>query len=448
MLINQPPVNIQNDINIELQNIDKKEEKEPMINESNSKDIKIQKVKPLFPKMNSELKRFNDMIRIYKFVIIEIVLILIKEIGGCFFIYKILESKEKKSFTIFFIFLNIYNFFFIIFKLFQIKKAREQVKENYYHFQILINIGNIFFNFGVIFYLEKEIPIINILYFILPLLLFCILSIFAGRNYRLFKNKLCITYLPITLQNILLIFILDSKSYFFKYPLYIIQIWLSIFSSSILCFVITIWLYSLFFQRVNLNFNQKLFFSAGSGILFYFSWVGFLKYQFFQSFIKLIDNGIFSKNLNPKIITTDLQLICKNYIILGLVTILIIIIGSFFLLNLKKVEDYVSLATFTDDFNLKIKKVSDNYFVKNNNYENLEKQKNDENENLCYICFNDQDEIYLKPCGHIGGCKTCFLEYVKKKLECPFCRKKIEYAYVIRYDEEEASYYTREKIIL
>ena len=87
--MNQPPINIQDDINLELKNIKKKKKEEILKTEnySSSKDIKIKKVKPLFPKTNSELRRFNDMLKAYKFIIIEIILILLMEIGGYFFYF-------------------------------------------------------------------------------------------------------------------------------------------------------------------------------------------------------------------------------------------------------------------------------------------------------------------------------------------------------------------------
>ena len=56
-------------------------------------------------------------------------------------------------------------------------------------------------------------------------------------------------------------------------------------------------------------------------------------------------------------------------------------------------------------------------------------------DDICFICCDKNNEVYLKPCRHTGFCKDCFLDYIKTKDICPYCKKTIQQAYVYVYDE-------------
>jgi hypothetical protein len=41
-------------------------------------------------------------------------------------------------------------------------------------------------------------------------------------------------------------------------------------------------------------------------------------------------------------------------------------------------------------------------------------------QNTCKICFTEQCQITLNPCGHLL-CEKCSDDFVKQKHKCPFC---------------------------
>jgi hypothetical protein len=47
----------------------------------------------------------------------------------------------------------------------------------------------------------------------------------------------------------------------------------------------------------------------------------------------------------------------------------------------------------------------------------------DKTEERCEICFKNESNTVIEPCMHGGVCKNCLLNILKKKSQCPFCRK-------------------------
>ena len=91
----------------------------------------------------------------------------------------------------------------------------------------------------------------------------------------------------------------------------------------------------------------------------------------------------------------------------------------------------ISLTTFVTDLNLGMAPSSENYFSKQKGADNKEEYKEME----CVICMDKKNEILLRPCNHTGFCKSCIIEQIKENNNCPICRKDIQKAYVIYFDE-------------
>ena len=107
---------------------------------------------------------------------------------------------------------------------------------------------------------------------------------------------------------------------------------------------------------------------------------------------------------------------------------------------MKNKNQYITLEKFKEQIDLGVGKgVEDKFFKKISKMTVSEKwviktQKN--SDDLCFICYDSKNIIYLKPCRHTGFCWECFLDYIKRKLVCPFCKNYIESAYIFHYDHE------------
>lgn len=47
----------------------------------------------------------------------------------------------------------------------------------------------------------------------------------------------------------------------------------------------------------------------------------------------------------------------------------------------------------------------------------------DKTEERCEICCKNESNAILEPCMHGGVCKSCLINILAKKNQCPFCRK-------------------------
>lgn len=98
----------------------------------------------------------------------------------------------------------------------------------------------------------------------------------------------------------------------------------------------------------------------------------------------------------------------------------------------------ISLTSFVQNMNLGMTPQSENYFTKNKK----EGEKVAYEDMICAICMDKKNEILLRPCNHTGFCKTCIIEQIKQNHACPICRKDIQKAYTIFYDEAKKEYMT------
>jgi len=85
-------------------------------------------------------------------------------------------------------------------------------------------------------------------------------------------------------------------------------------------------------------------------------------------------------------------------------------------------------------------------FMKNSNetngrqdeYEQTE-IKNNEDENLCYLCYEKSCNAILGDCGHGGVCYDCVIPLIKKKNKCMECRCEVHEIYKVEQDLENPS---------
>lgn len=50
----------------------------------------------------------------------------------------------------------------------------------------------------------------------------------------------------------------------------------------------------------------------------------------------------------------------------------------------------------------------------------------------CIICYTNEPNIIIEPCGHGGMCQGCMLNLIQKERICPFCRKNMDHIYIVK----------------
>ena len=132
----------------------------------------------------------------------------------------------------------------------------------------------------------------------------------------------------------------------------------------------------------------------------------------------------------------------------------------------------ISLRLLSKDFVFPLIQISDFYFsrpdiVKNEKTINEEKNqaelKKDNGNNKtcssmhmenkdqkCGICYDEISDIFFDPCNHGGMCKGCLIGNLKnlqkKEFLCPFCKTKINKAFLMKYNEEKNQYFVEGEI--
>ena len=52
-------------------------------------------------------------------------------------------------------------------------------------------------------------------------------------------------------------------------------------------------------------------------------------------------------------------------------------------------------------------------------------QNEQEDKNLCKICFTEERNCIFQPCCHLATCEDCSKAILEKNMNCPICRKEI-----------------------
>lgn len=105
-----------------------------------------------------------------------------------------------------------------------------------------------------------------------------------------------------------------------------------------------------------------------------------------------------------------------------------------FCLSDRNKEDVLAIAKPSSDVlnNSEISKISPKIEEK---IENVE--KDEEEENLCYICFGMPPNCFFAECGHGGICLECSIDAMKKSNLCALCRTEI--TQILEIDEKQVT---------
>ena len=422
-------------------------------NNSNSIDYEIEKLDPIFIKNNIETRSIINYTNIYIFYLIEIFFYLIETIA-CVFILLEKSKNNNISLSKMFLFLIFFNIFHFILKIIQYSCNKNMYFKFYYHSQMIQKPCYAIFYFGISLFLENIINLKSIIYFKIPLIIISTCPLLTQKKYIYFLNRINIFLIPFIFQYILVILLFKNKNTIMIYPIFIIEIIISCSLSLFICIIFLSYIMSNI--GIDRSLRDKMKNSSGFGIFFFLSWIGLSKYNIM---IEVLDIFRDNENLNQLKISKNLKTQFIYFVSLGILTLLINIF-CYFLYNKYKRQyiiansPSISKITFKDQIDLKIKKISDYFFVKINDldYKNLDEINENMNKDndTCYICYADNNDILLKPCCHSGFCKKCFNSYIKKNINksiCPICKKKISHAYIIKFDEEKSSYFSQFKII-
>jgi hypothetical protein len=61
--------------------------------------------------------------------------------------------------------------------------------------------------------------------------------------------------------------------------------------------------------------------------------------------------------------------------------------------------------------------------VENVNVQEAQPKSDAGGNDSCIICYTNEPNIIIEPCGHGGMCQGCMLNLIQKERICPFCRK-------------------------
>lgn len=70
--------------------------------------------------------------------------------------------------------------------------------------------------------------------------------------------------------------------------------------------------------------------------------------------------------------------------------------------------------------------------VENVVVEEAQAKPDTEGNDNCIICYTNEPNIIIEPCGHGGMCQGCMLNLIQKEKICPFCRKSMDHIYIVK----------------
>ena len=123
------------------------------------------------------------------------------------------------------------------------------------------------------------------------------------------------------------------------------------------------------------------------------------------------------KNIENKIFQLETQALSDKHTISAKNTLLNSLKESFDLTNNTK---ELIIEKYKSDNNLLVKKneqIQKQLFELKNNLENIEKKFK------CSICYTNNINTMLEPCGHLTLCDKCVIELSTYTSQCPICRR-------------------------
>jgi len=203
------------------------------------------------------------------------------------------------------------------------------------------------------------------------------------------------------------------------------------------------------FRTQNILGDLIMYFFFGS-IVFYFVWSGF-----FYFFIFLGVKGLLSKQMFPRVATTDrfpdqndlLYTSCIQFIFCGVMTIFWLSLSYMYLRkkvvkSLLTKERLLTISKFNLEINLGLKMMTGSIFI-DSDATTLEEDGLDEEERMqmaasaltqCILCYEGTGDILIEPCHHSGICHKCLKKSLRKSNNCPFCGRTITLCKIIGHD--------------
>ena len=109
----------------------------------------------------------------------------------------------------------------------------------------------------------------------------------------------------------------------------------------------------------------------------------------------------------------------------------------------------ISIVSFAKEMKLAVTKQSGTYYTEDKDFDKnkigIEVNKNKQD---CIICYDAENEVLVRPCGHSGFCKACMMDYIKTNKKCPHCKQQMDTLIVFYYDEEKGVNMAKEGIKL
>jgi hypothetical protein len=369
-------------------------------------------------------------------------------------------SGAASSFAPLALFFVIYYIWKIAFNIFYYIAYGARVPEfkSAYVLDIILAIGYIVIFWAAYLYFKGTLAPTSLPLYVIPLIILTLIRLCVGEamhtpylpgSFFAFFESLQILYIALKLSNpsghsdwtwILLFF-------------YIVTIFFLVIAF-ILMIVLIIFVLMVIFQTDLIREMPNLTILVICGFAFFIVWNGIAFYYFLSGFQFLAD----ANQIGPKPPSGDMNqrllYISWFVVICASITLILLLLIFCFLkdallsyFNKTKAKE-ISLQSFAKDLNLDIKKVSGNYFKKNNpDEESPDKKMQHSNgemaAEICIICIDKPSDVLIHRCGHSPVCESCLKEYIKDKDDCPMCRAKIDKAYLIFFDEKKKSFMAR-----
>lgn len=328
----------------------------------------------------------------------------------------------------------------------------------YHNYRLLQHLGNIFMYGALSLYLANEITWEGLKLGMIPYCILCLLSVICVKNDRqFFVNAGLVGDVFQTLQLFYIFSFWKEDSYYLKYLFFLAKGVLL----KIICYgLIIIGSACLFFMLMTRNGppienRTKIAILSAIPVILFGAWFG----NVYLDLINITSSMINWQKITPenKVHIVNSRFYEKIIEVLIFASInLILVIGCYIYTGYCFRELHrsfplkgITLATFAKDLRLRVKKISQYFFKFTNktSYNNIEKNRsNSFDREMCYICCVNKNDIIIKPCGHSGICKVCFLDYIKQTDKCPMCKLPMNFAYHSYYNKKEGAFYAKQLV--
>ena len=204
----------------------------------------------------------------------------------------------------------------------------------------------------------------------------------------------------------------------------------------------------------NANQNMKLTFLVYFGFVFFtlvIIGLGFFIVEFYYGIYILLNQNAIIPNPGPiASMPEEFYLAGTVLIAVSAVSLVVVAVVNAFFMNmiLKQFMPYqgkeISLKTYAAAFVLELKKISGNYFRKNQTTESpaavIKEEISEMPLDECVVCQAMPSSFVLFPCNHCVVCVECAKPFLESQSNCPVCKETIKKCAHIAFDEEKKRY--------